>query len=233
MAADGTGEPERLTESPRRHAPHTISPDGSRLVFYEIGPGSGFDLYSMTLDDERRIEPLIVTEFGGRNAEISPDGQWIAYHSDVSGRFEVYVQPFPDVANGRWQVSTNGGTWPLWSPDGRELFYMMTDGVMGVSVETSGNASGFQPGPAQLVISGTYFGTQGTGGANRTYDISPDGRRFLMLKAVTRDGVDDPYAGLTRIHVVSNWFQELRERVPTELPRKVHASTTAGTPPPL
>ena len=213
-AADGTGTAERLLESPVRHAPHTISPDGSRLVFYEGGAAAGFDLYMMTLDDERRVEPLIVTEFNERNAEISPDGRWLAYQSDASGRLEIYVQPFPDVDAGRWQVSTNGGARALWAPDGRELFYMTNDGVMGMTVDVNAGSS-FRYGAPELIVAGQYSGASSmTLAQNRTYDISPDGARFLMLKAGGATDADDPYAGLTQILVVQNWFQELLERVP-------------------
>ena len=213
-AADGTGTAERLLESPIRHAPHTISPDGSRLVFYQGGALVGFDLYVMTLDDERRVEPLIVTEFNERNAEISPDGRWLAYQSDASGRLEIYVQPFPDVDSGRWQISTDGGARALWGPDGRELFFMTNDGVMGVTVEVDAG-SGFRHGTPELIVEGRYVGTSTAVLAqNRTYDISPDGQRFLMLTEGRNASGDDPFAGLTQIHVVQNWTQELLERVP-------------------
>ncbi len=214
-AADGTGTAERLLESPIRHAPHTISPDGSRLVFYQGGANAGFDLYMMTLDDERRVEPLIVTEFNERNAEISPDGRWLAYQSDASGRLEIYVQPFPDVDSGRWQISTDGGARALWGPDGRELFFMTNDGVMGVTVEVDAG-SGFRHGTPELIVEGRYVGTSTAVLAqNRTYDISPDGKRFLMLKAGGVADADNPFGGLTQIHVVQNWFEELKARVPT------------------
>ena len=217
-AADGTGTAERLLESPVRHAPHSVSPDGSRLVFYEGGAAGGFDLYMMTLDDERRVEPLIVTQFNERNAEISPDGRWLAYNSDASGRLEIYVQPFPDVDSGRWQISTVGGARPLWAPDGRELFYLTNDGLMGVAVDVDVDVeagSGFRHGTPELIFSGQYAGTStALVSQNRTYDISPDGQRFLMLKTGGMSDPDDPFAGLTQIHVVQNWTQELLERVP-------------------
>ena len=98
---------------------------------------------------------------------------------------------------------------PLWGPDGRELFYMTDAGVMGVSVET---AAGFVPGTPTLVIAGQY----GRLDRGRRYDIAPDGQRFLMIKqgAAPTNDADDPFAGLTRIIVVLNWYQELLERVP-------------------
>ena len=127
---------------------------------------------------------------------------------DASGQFEVYVQPFPNVDDGKWQISTMSGWQPLWGPGGRELFYRTEAGVMSVNVETAG---GFTPGTPALVVEGQYFRS-----VNRAYDISPDGQQFLMLKERAAPGsdADDPFAGLTQIHVVQNWFQELLERVP-------------------
>ena len=203
-AADGTGTVERLAESSEDAWPMSISPDGTRLV-YMRGPFAKADLYVLTLDAERRSEPLIVTEFGESNAEISPDGRWLAYQGNASGQDEVYVQPFPLVDRGRWKISTAGGTEPLWSPDGRELFYRTQAALMRVPVETT---SAFKAGVPSLVVAGAYFG-----GPGRSYDISRDGQRFLMMKA--RIDPDDPLAGLTQIVVVQHWLEELKQRVPT------------------
>ncbi len=207
-AADGTGTVERLTDSPNQHYPTSISPGGDRLVFTQVVPGGDADLYVLTLDEARRTETLLATEFEEDNGEISPDGHWLAYESDASGRFEIYVRPFPDVDAGRWPISTTGGTRPLWGRDGRELFYLTEARVMGVTVET---AAGFAAGTPALVVEEPYYGPQFAG---RTYDVSPDGQRFLMLKEGALADTDDPFAGLVPIHVVLNWHQELLERVP-------------------
>jgi len=162
-------------------------------------------LHVLTLNDERRSEPLIVTEFNESNAEVSPDGGWLAYTSDASGRDEVYVQPFPAVDRGRWPISTTGGTEPLWSPDGRQLFFRTPAGVMGVAVDT---ASGFAAGAPSLVVAGRY--DQG----RRSYDISRDGKRFLMIKEAERTDPDSGPASLRQIVVVQHWFEDLKARVP-------------------
>ncbi len=201
-AADGTDGIERLIETPRYTVPESFSPDGRRLVFHQSSPDNGFDLHVATLDDERRVEPLIVTEFMERNAEVSPDGRWLAYQSDESGQYEVYVRPFPEVDQGRWPISTIGGTRPLWGRDGKELFYMTNAGLMGVAVDT---ASGFEASSPTLVVSGSYLGSASWVG--RSYDIAPDGRRFLMIKKGGEANPDDPLAGLTQIQVVLNWTQ--------------------------
>jgi serine/threonine-protein kinase len=153
----------------------------------------------------RRIVPLIQTPFTERNAVISPDARWIAYEANDSGQFDIYVRPYPDVRSGLWQVSVGGGTRPLWARSGRELFYvsltgaLMRIGVDGRSIWTSGT-------PTKLLNEG-YFTVPG-GNAGRTYDISPDGQRFLMIKA---GGPNQPPP---QIVVVQNWLEELKRLVP-------------------
>ena len=205
-SADGTGAVEHLTESPTHQSPLSMSPDGEWIVF-EDGIGDRSSLALLPSNGESSWELLLESGFNERNGEISPDGQWLAYQTNASGQDEIYVQPFPDVDAGRWQISTTGGTRPLWGPDGRELFYMTEAGVMGVTVETD---AGFEPGTPGLVVEGFYFREA----RGRTYDIAPDGQRFLMIKEGATVDADDPFAGLTQIVVVQNWHQELLERVP-------------------
>jgi serine/threonine-protein kinase len=176
------------------------------VVFYELFADTGRDLMRLTLAD-RRAEPLLRTRFEERNAEVSPTGGWVAYESDMSGRFEVYVRPFPDVNGGRWQISAGGGNRPLWAPDGDELFYLGADGaLMRVAVDAGGeswNASN----PERLLPS-RYFTS---GGIARTYDVSRDGGRFLMIKQTGRDQNGPP----PQIVVVQDWLEELRRLAPT------------------
>jgi serine/threonine-protein kinase len=213
QAADGTGAVERLTESPNEQTPYSVSPDGTRLVFREDVRATGQDLKVLTLQGERRAEPLVQTAFNELNAEISPDGRWLAYDSNESGREEIYVRPFPDANSGRWQISTGGGRTPLWARSGKELFYRAPDGaVMGVAVEVAGGASVRVGTPTKLVEGPYLGGTAGTT-AGRTYDVSPDGRRFLMVKeAASTDATSAP----REIVVVQNWFEELKRLVPTK-----------------
>jgi len=211
QAADGTGVVDRLTESPHQQFPYAFTRDGTRLVLREDGPGTGNNLAVLPLEGERRLAPLVDTTFNERNAELSPDGRWLTYDSNESGREEIYVRPFPDVDGGRWQVSTGGGTRPLWAPSGRELFYLTLDGaLMGVSVERIDGTSGFTAGAPTKLVEGRYFsGGGGVGG--RTYDVSPDGRRFLMVKE--GDGGADSAASPT-IVIVQHWAEELKRLVP-------------------
>ena len=135
-----------------------------------------------------------------------PDGQWLAYESDESGEREIYVRPFPDVDAGKWQVSTGGGSRPLWARSGEELFYLALDGaVMRLSAE---GAATFRPGMPTQLFQGPYFASVPEY-ALRTYDVSPDGQRFLMIKEGATEG--RTRAGFT---VVQNWFEELKRLVP-------------------
>ena len=108
--------------------PTSVSPDGTRLVFTETAPTTGQDVMQLRLDGTHAVTPLVQTPFSERNGEVSPDGRWLAYEANDSGRFDIYVRPFPDVSSGYWQVSTDGGTRPLWARNGQELFYLTRDG---------------------------------------------------------------------------------------------------------
>ena len=210
-AADSTGAVDRLTEGPNVQFPHSFSSDDQRLVFWETALETGPDLRVLSVGGGRRSEPLLVTEFAERNAEVSPNGRWLAYESNRSGMYEIYVQPFPNVDDSRWQVSTGGGTRPLWAPNGRELFYVdsvdsgLFRGLIGVPVQTEPT---FSYGNSEIVFEGQYTNSRGAG---RSYDISPDGQRFLMIKEAAADTVAAP----TQLHVVLNWLEELKRLVPT------------------
>ena len=202
--ADGIEAVEPLLKNPRPLWPMSITPDGTQLI-YAQGEYQNPDLHILTLDSERRTAPLQVT---ATDAEISPDGRWLAYTSRVSGRAEVYVGPFPSVHLERWPISTAGGTEPLWSRDGRELFYRVQSGaVMRVQVETTSSFAASMP---TVVVGARY--EQG----RRSYDISRDGKRFLMLKTAAGSDPNSGPAGLRQIVVVQNWFEDLKARVPSK-----------------
>ena len=207
QAADGTGAAERLTTSSNPQLPTGIAPDGTAVVFYEVTPTMGRDLLRLALDGSRRVTPLLQTKFEERNGIVSPDGRWLAYESDSSGRFEIYVRPFPNAGAGQWQVSTGGGTRPLWAPRGKELFYIAPDGaLLRVGVEASGAT--WNAGMPTKLLEGRYFTG---GGVNRAHDVSPDGQRFLMIKAPGADATAAPPS----IIVVNHWDEELKRVVPT------------------
>jgi len=179
--------------------PWSWSPDGQTLAFYEINPTTNRDIWTLSRDGD--ATPFVASSFDERAAMFSPDGRWIAYVSDESGRDEVYVQPFPGPG-GKWPVSTDGGVEPQWSPDARELFYRQGEQMMVVAVETQPT---FTVGRPRLVFESMY--TMGNVG-NPNYDISPDGQRFLMIKATEEEVVG-------QINVVLNWFEELKRLAPT------------------
>jgi serine/threonine-protein kinase len=208
QAADGTGVVERLTESSNLQNAGNVSPDGSRLVFTEIGFGTREDVLQLSLDGARRVTPLVQTPFAEQNGIISPDGRWLAYEADDSGRYEVYARPFPRVNDGRWQISTGGGTRPLWAPDGRELFYLSPAGaLMRVGIERGESWSATTP---TLLLNAERYATRSVGNPGRTYDISPDGQRFLVIKPTG----DTNQSAAPQLVVVQNWLEELRRLVP-------------------
>ena len=209
QAADGTGQPERLTESSNVQLPTSMSPDGKRLVFRETDPKTNNDLKMLTLDGERRVIDLVHTQYVETNGEVSPDGRWLAYQSNESGQDEVYVRAFPNEDGGRSQVSVGGGAKPLWARSGRELFYVTGTGavrVMSAAIEPGTSFSARTP---VAVFEGPYFASNN----GRTYDVSPDGQRFLMIKDPTGIGAS---AAPSQFIVVSNWFEELNRLVPTK-----------------
>jgi serine/threonine-protein kinase len=209
QAADGTGAVERLTESPNVQNAGAVSPDGTRLIFFETGPKTGDDVMQLQLDGARRVTLLVQSPFAERNGIVSPDSRRLAYEANDSGEFEVYVRPFPDVNAGHWQVSTGGGTRPLWARNGQELFYVSPAGaLMRVRVERGPSWAATTP---TLLIKEGYVTMPG-GNLARSYDISPDGQRFLMIK--TGDGSEQAAAPTAPI-VVQNFDEELKRLVLT------------------
>ena len=211
QAADGTGSPERLTERSNVF-PYSVSPDGSRAVLRDGNPP--YDLAVLSLGAERTTQPLIHTEFHEVNAEISTDGRWLAYESDESGQREVYVRPFPDVDAGRWQVSSGGGTRPLWARNGQELFYLAIVGEDAalMSVRVARGATWTAGSPTKL-FTGRFLYSETGRGEGRTYDVSVDSRRFLMVKDSSNDSLADSRSG--RFVIVQNWTEELKRLVPS------------------
>jgi len=213
-AADGGGVDEKLGDSvPGRFLfPRSWSNDGKVLVTEENTPGAtGFNIFSMSIGSDHKLEPLLQEKYGESQPEISPDGRWMAYTSNESGKDEIYVRPFPDLDNGQWQISADGGDSPLWSRDGRELFYRNGDAVIAVMVETE---PAFKAGKAQTLFQGTYTSLLSLVERN-PWDISRDGR-FLMMKEVTPTGEQAAAKGPRKINIVVNWFEELKERVPVK-----------------
>jgi len=202
--ADGSGSEEQLTKSEHSLSLSSISSDGKMAFYTESDPSTRQDLWMVPLEGDRKASLILQTPFDEAAPSISPDGRWLAYLSNESGRLEVYIRAFPGPG-GKWQISTEGGVEPLWSRDGRELFYWSGDKLMAVDITTQPS---FQAGTPRLLFEGKYV-RHGTSLAEPNFDISADGRRFLMFKQTERQEET-----LTQIHVVLNWFEELRRRVP-------------------
>jgi serine/threonine-protein kinase len=200
--SDAAAAADRLTESPNAQSGTSLTIDGRSLIFTELTPDTGEDIMQLRLDDTKMITPLIRTPFAERNGIVSHDGRWLAYEANDSGRFEIFVRPFPNIGAGRWQLSYSGGTRPLWSRDDRELLYVAPTGAImrvGISPGTSWVATT----PVVAVKEGYATLSANPG---RTYDISPDGQRLLIIKQAATTAPSSQRG----IVVVLNWAEELK-----------------------
>ena len=193
--ADGSGERELLPTGERTRTlyPTSWSPDGQTLAFQQATAGR--DIWMLPLKGE--ATSFLATSFTERSPMFSPDGRWLAYVSNESGRFEVYVQAYPGPG-GKWPISIEGGNEPLWSRDGRELFYREGNKMMVVAVRTAPTFTADKP---RLLFEGLYVTD-----SSANYDVSLDGQRFLMIKEEGQG---------SQINVILNWFEELKRLVPT------------------
>jgi len=204
---DGSGEAERLHEPGlvAFSAPLTWSPDGKTLIIQTVGEKTADDLYLLTVGVEDKVEPFRVTPFSESMPAFSPDGRWIAYVSNETGRAEVYVSSFPP-GGGKWQISDGIGDQPRWSKGGREIVYRSDEGIMAVDVD--GTGEGFRADRPRLLFSGPFLG--GIGGVSvpglsfPDYDVTRDGSRFVMF------GGGNNELGFSSVNLVTGWFTELR-----------------------
>jgi len=176
-----------------------VSPDSKWLIFRSApGAKSSRDIFAVPMTGEKKVMPLVVGPETESLPRLSPDGKWLVYQSNESGRFEIYVRPFPE-SGARIQVSDNGGTEPIWGRSGKSLYYR---GLLGEIVEVDvTTAESFSIGARKVVLTGDYL----TDSSHPNYDVSPNGR-FLMLK---RAGAE------SQTIVVHNWGTELRQKTAT------------------
>jgi serine/threonine-protein kinase len=226
-SADGTGSVEPVfTSSAAGLAPLSISPDGKFLVYATSKEVGDFDIGLLELDGEAEPEQLLSSAAREGQAAISPDGRWLAYSTNTSGRAEIFVQSFPDIDRGRWQISTGGGLEPVWSGDGAELFYRRADSgdspyfanealavIMAVPIQT---ANGLEAGQPQELLRVSYSPRPGRfidhmGALRRHFDVDPAGRRVLVVKAPGGTA-----SSRSEVVLVQNWFEELKRLVPTD-----------------
>ena len=211
-AADGSGAAERLTTSARSQTPASWSPDGTTLAFVEEGDTPAeqffqFDIWVLSIAD-RKTRAVIQTTANEMSPEFSPDGRWLAYVSNQSGRHEVYVQPYPGPGE-RHLISTNGGQQPAWASN-RELVYVQAEAsasrkLMSVRIET---VPVFLAGTPETIFDNV--GLQSIWG--RSYDVTPDGRRFLIT--LNKEPPTNPLP--IQMILVQNWLEELKRLVPTK-----------------
>jgi hypothetical protein len=206
--ADGSGEAERITDSKDPQYVSSWSSDGKYLLF---SPQTNVtDLWVVPLASDRKPEVFLATEFLENEGAFSPDGRWIAYQSNESGRVEVYVRPFKG-AGGKWQISEGGGAYPRWKGDGRQLFFRSDEGVMSVPISASGES--LEVGRASRVLQGNFrggVGGFGIGGLTvADYDVSRDGSHFVVFPLdVKTEGRGE------HLTFVLNWFTELQRLLP-------------------
>jgi Tol biopolymer transport system component/predicted Ser/Thr protein kinase len=203
VRSEGSGEAQRLTDGKLNEQPYSFSPDGKRLAFSGAGNGGSQDIFTAPIEgDPVRIgkaELFLGTPFLERYPAFSPDGRWLAYASNASGPIEVYVRPFPGPG-GRWQISTGGGSFPVWSRDGRELVYETLDGrVMAVSYTVKGDS--FAADKPRVWAENRLQNI----GVNSNYDLAPGGKRLAAMLAGDE---------ATHLTFLLNFFDELRRRVP-------------------
>lgn len=202
MRADGVGEPIRLTSSSNQQAASSFSPDGKRLAFIEVNPQTNVDLWTLPLlapdsDNPRagQPEPLLVTPLNETAPVISPDGRWLAYQSNESGRYEIYVRSFPE-AGGKWQVSAGGGDRPVWSRTTHELFYRTGEGIARAAYQIEGDS--FVTGKPSL-----WSGQNGL----EWFDLGSDAEHFAVIDTKA----DEQKLQAT---LLLNFFDELQRRAP-------------------
>jgi dipeptidyl aminopeptidase/acylaminoacyl peptidase len=207
--ADGSGNPEAINPTLENQYPMTVSPDGKSLVFRH-GPAGDFSFAVQSLEGDRSERRPLLSRPGEfvTNAQLSPDGRWLAYQAGKTDAPEVYVQPFPNVDSGRWLVSTHGGSRPVWSRNGRELFYQTADDSHIASVPITPGAT-FAFGRAQDIVDVRRFVMRipspgSAGDSGRSYDVSPDGQRFLVLAPADN--------APQQIVVIEHWLDEFSAR---------------------
>jgi Tol biopolymer transport system component len=225
-----SGSEELLYESDLPMAPQSWSPDGKRILFWVQDPKTAGDLWVLPLEGDKKPVPFVATPFNEIHGQISPDGKWVAFaDNSKDGRNEIYVQPFPS-GSGRYQISTNGGDWPRWKGDSRELFFHavgnpqspgVTIGPVAfssplLSAPINVNAEVLEPGTPRDILQFPTLNMPHSGGLYSTYAVSPDGERILVAQFVPSVGAStdsqigpDTPSGLT---VALNWVAGLKKK---------------------
>jgi Tol biopolymer transport system component len=206
MPVDRSRPPVLLTDIGGMQSPESWSPDGKTLVFTQMDkPEQGSDIYALPLDRDRQPVAVVQTKFSEGSPKLSPDGRWLAYASDESSRPEVYVIAFPGPGP-KVQISTLGGTDPVWRRDGTELYYRSGDQMMVVEITARDTITASKP---KVLWKGKYLAGAGSscgmsGPTSSNYDVTPDGQRFIMIKDASEN------LECSALRVVSNWSRGLK-----------------------
>jgi len=205
IPADRSSEPELLTNIGSMQSPESWSPDGKTLAFTQMNdPQSGSDIYTLSLDGDKKPHALLRTKFSEGSPKFSPNGAWLAYSTNESGQPEVWTMAYP--AGERIRISTNGGTDPLWRRDGRQLYYRLGDQMMVVDITYDPSLKTSKP---RVLWRGNYLAGAGSscgmaGPTSANYDVTPDGEHFMMIEDASSTAESE------RLWVVSNWSVELK-----------------------
>ena len=214
IPADGSGSATAVSApQPSLLYANSVSPDAKLAIGIARAPGGDprqrTSLWILSLAADAKPQPFLDSQFSKARPQFSPDGRWVAYQSDETGRNEVYVTPYPGPG-GKVHVSNEGGTDPRWARNGRELFYRNGNKMMATDIQTTPS---FRAGAPHFLFEGHYFEGRpiSVDQYGASYDVAPDGKRFLMLKPAAGQNAQSG-----QLHVVVNWFEELRRRVPAE-----------------
>jgi len=211
--SDGSGKPQQLTQSKNQQIPWSFTSDGKRLAFMELSPETQYDILTLALESDSgglrigKAEPFLQTPTDERHPVFSPNGRWMAYDSIESGAYQTYVRAFPDKG-GKWQISNSGGVYPMWSPNGRELFFRTEDNqVMVASYTVKGDS--FEADKPRVWSEKRIANL----GLFANYDLAPDGKRIVALMPV-----ETAEAQKAQSHVIflENFFDEVRRRTATQ-----------------
>ena len=213
-SVDGSGQREELTRGDSPRYPSSFSPDGKWLAFVEENPSRRRDIWILPLAGDRTPQSFQATEADEWSPKFSPDGRWIAYVSNESGHDEIYLRPFGSNAGvpgepasgslgwsqgGRRRITSNGGGWPIWARNGKELFFRNGPKLMSVTMDGQGNPLGSE----HVVMDTSNLGGFEVAPDGPLYDVVPDGQSFVM-------SLKTPYSALTHYNVIVNWFEELK-----------------------
>jgi serine/threonine-protein kinase len=211
--SDGSGKPQPLTQSKNRQLPYSFTPDGKRLAFHELMPQTQNDIWTVPLESDAsglragKPEPFLQTPFDERHGAFSPDGRWMAYDSNESGVYQVYVRAFPDKG-GKWQISNSGGLNPLFSRNGHELFFRNdANQIMMASYTIKGDS--FVADKPRVWSEKRLADL----GVTPNYDLAPDGKRIVALMPA---GTAEDQRAQNHVIFLENFFDEVRRRTATQ-----------------